>query len=72
MAQTDHGTGRKTPVNRRPVSTQVENAPAGFRARLTIRPEADRALDEVFELAPPGRPFQECIRNHWTKRAGSA
>lgn len=52
-------------------SSDVENAPDGYRARLTLRFQGDQQFEELFELAARGRPFEEYIRNRWTKQVGS-
>ena len=50
------------------VSESSENAPPGLRARLTYLLRSDAALEEVFELAMPGKDFVVYLRNSW-KRA---
>jgi hypothetical protein len=45
----------------------IENIPAGWRARETyILTETDQ-LEEVFELAPPGKDFELYSRNRLTR-----
>lgn len=39
------------------VSEAIENIPAGFRARETLRLLGEDELEETFEIAPPGQDF---------------
>ena len=50
-------------------STEVENGPPGLGARLTLHIEGPDAFEEVFELGPADGPFEEYLRNHWTRRS---
>ncbi|GAB4329383.1 MAG: hypothetical protein Kow0037_04480 [Calditrichia bacterium] len=50
------------------LTTDIENLPEGFRARLTIHFDQPNRFQEVFEIAAPGKPFKELIRNIWTKK----
>ncbi|HEX9653215.1 MAG TPA: hypothetical protein VGA99_05850 [bacterium] len=50
------------------VSESVENAPSGFRARMTYRIVAADEFNETFELAPPGQEFSIYTENHWKRR----
>lgn len=49
-------------------TTRVENAPPGFRARLTCRFVGDDELTETFELAPAGQPFAPCVTTHLKRK----
>ncbi len=50
------------------VSDEIENGPEGLGARLTLRTgDADR-FEEVFELAPAGKPYEVYIRSAWARR----
>lgn len=48
-------------------STEIENGPPGLRARVTLHRDAAGGVEEVFELAPAGKPFEECIRSRLTR-----
>jgi hypothetical protein len=50
------------------VSEDVENGPAGLRARLTLHLEDDDHFSELFELSQGGGPFERFISNRWTRR----
>jgi hypothetical protein len=45
----------------------IENAPDGFRARLTVTKLGDDEFVEGFQLAPPGKDFGTCIENRWQR-----
>ena len=40
------------------VTASIENIPSGWRARETYTFLGPDVLEEVFELAPPGKPFE--------------
>jgi hypothetical protein len=40
------------------VTEAIENIPSGWRARETYRVIGPDEFEEVFELAPPGKPFE--------------
>lgn len=48
-------------------STAVENGPPGLGARLTLHIEGSDAFEEVFELGQTDGPYEEYLRNHWTR-----
>jgi hypothetical protein len=45
----------------------IENIPAGWRARETYTFASPNELEEVFELAEPGRPFEVYSRTRLTR-----
>jgi hypothetical protein len=45
----------------------IENIPAGWRARETYILTGTDQLEEVFELAPPGKDFELYSRNRLTR-----
>ena len=47
---------------------QIENIPAGWRARETYRIESRDEFVEVFELAEPGKDFEVYIENRYTRK----
>ncbi len=49
------------------VSENIENAPAGMRARLTWTFNGRDTFEEVFEVADPGAELSELLRNTWTR-----
>lgn len=49
------------------VSEASENAPPGLRARLTLRIKSRDELEEIFEIALPGKDFAVFLRNYWTR-----
>jgi hypothetical protein len=44
-------------------SEAIENIPAGYRSRETYRKLGPDEMEEVFELAPPGKPFEVYSRS---------
>ncbi|MHA2289299.1 MAG: hypothetical protein ACXABG_10995, partial [Promethearchaeota archaeon] len=48
-------------------STENENLPTGFLAKITLELTEDRVLIEKFELAPDGNNYTGCILNKWEK-----
>ncbi len=48
------------------VTESVENG-GGLRARWTVTIQNSFIFDEVFELAEPGRDFEEFFRNRWER-----
>jgi nitrobindin-like protein len=49
------------------ISESIENIPAGFRARETFVARGADALEEVFEMAEPGKPFEVYSRTRLTR-----
>ena len=49
------------------ISEQLENLPAGYRAKETYRIMNDDEFVEVFELAPPGKDFSVYSENHFRR-----
>jgi hypothetical protein len=49
------------------ISEQVENGPAGFRARMTYNITDAHAFVETFELAPPEKEFTVYLKNSWKR-----
>lgn len=49
------------------VSENLENAPEGMRARVTITIENENEFIEKFELAFPSKEFSEFLKNHWKR-----
>jgi hypothetical protein len=48
-------------------SEQIENIPAGFRARETYIVIGPDAFEEIFELAEPGKAFETYSRARFTR-----
>ncbi|RUT79177.1 hypothetical protein [Ancylomarina longa] len=46
----------------------IENVPAGFRARITLKVVDDNTYEEGFELAAPGKDYSGCIYNTWKRK----
>lgn len=46
------------------VTREIENIPPGFKARVTLKLVAKDRLEEKFELAEPGKPFQVYGTSH--------
>jgi hypothetical protein len=40
------------------VTTSIENIPKGFRAKETYHLASENEIEEVFELAEPGKEFE--------------
>ena len=51
------------------VSEAIENIPAGFRARETLRLVGGEQLEETFEIAPPGKDFDVYSKTVLTRTA---
>ena len=51
------------------VSEAIENIPAGFRARETLRLVGGDQLEETFEIAPPGKDFDVYSKTVLTRTA---
>jgi hypothetical protein len=51
------------------VSEAIENIPAGFRARETLRLVGDSQLEETFEIAEPGKDFAVYSKSTLTRSA---
>lgn len=49
------------------VSEASENAPPGFRLRLTYEIVGDDEFTESFEMAPPGAELRVVLRNRWRR-----
>jgi hypothetical protein len=49
------------------VTEAIENIPTGWRARETYRLIAPDEFEEVFELAPPGKPFELYSRGRFKR-----
>jgi hypothetical protein len=49
------------------VSEAIENIPAGWRARETYKISNEGSLNEVFELAQPGKEFETYTQADFTK-----
>ena len=49
------------------VTEAIENIPAGWRARETYILTGDDQLEEIFELAPPGKDFEPYSRSRLTR-----
>ena len=47
---------------------QIENIPAGWRARETYRIVSRDEFVEVFELAEPGKDFEIYTENRYTRK----
>ena len=45
----------------------VENAPPGMRAKVTIEIKDENEFLETFNLAFPGKDYEEFLRNTWTR-----
>ena len=50
------------------LSENLENLPAGFRARETYRILNENEFVEIFELAPPGKEFSVYSENHFKRQ----
>ncbi|HGY55503.1 MAG TPA: hypothetical protein ENK44_07380 [Caldithrix abyssi] len=50
------------------VTEQLENLPAGFKARLTYIIQNENEFNEKFELAPPGQGYQLFLNNFWKRK----
>ena len=50
------------------VSENLENLPAGFKARETYKILNENEFMEVFELAPPGKEFSVYSENHFKRQ----
>ncbi len=50
------------------LSENLENLPAGFRARETWKILNENEFIEVFELAPPGKEFSVYSENHFKRQ----
>ncbi|MEN9570599.1 MAG: hypothetical protein RL172_1830 [Bacteroidota bacterium] len=50
------------------VTESIENIPVGFRAKETYRWISNDELEETFELAEPGKPFEIYTRTTLTRR----
>lgn len=50
------------------LSENLENVPAGFRARETYKLLNENEFVEVFELAPPGKDFSVYSENHFKRQ----
>ena len=50
------------------LSENLENLPAGFRARETYKILNENEFIEVFELAPPGKDFSVYSENHFKRQ----
>ena len=50
------------------LSENLENLPAGFRARETYKILNESEFVEVFELAPPGKEFSVYSENHFKRQ----
>jgi hypothetical protein len=49
------------------VTESIENIPAGWRARETYTILNENEFIEVFELAEPGKQFEQYVRNHFRR-----
>lgn len=50
------------------LSENLENLPAGFRARETYKILNEKEFVEIFELAPPGKEFSVYSENHFKRQ----
>ena len=50
------------------LSENLENLPAGYRARETYKILNENEFIEVFELAPPGKDFSVYSENHFKRQ----
>ena len=50
------------------LSENLENLPAGYRARETYRILNENEFVEVFEIAPPGKEFSVYSENHFKRQ----
>jgi lysophospholipase L1-like esterase len=50
------------------ISENVENAPSGMRARVTLNILNRNMFKETFELALPGKEFSFWLENNWTRK----
>ena len=50
------------------LSENIENVPAGFRARETYKILNENEFVETFELAPPGKEFSIYSENHFKRQ----
>ena len=48
-------------------SEALENVPAGYRARETYIRKGPDLFEEIFELAPPDKPFEIYSRQTFTR-----
>ena len=48
-------------------SEALENVPAGYRARETYVRKGPETFEEIFELAPAGKPFEIYSRQTFTR-----
>jgi len=51
------------------VTRHIENYKPGWRARETYKIVGPDEFIEVFELAPPGKPFQVYVENHFRRKS---
>jgi hypothetical protein len=51
------------------ISEQIENIPAGWRAKETYKILGADEFSEVFELAAPGQEFEVYTENHFRRAA---
>lgn len=59
----DEGSGERISFT----SEQIENLPAGFKARETYVLRGPDQFEEVFEIAEPGKPFEVYSRARFTR-----
>lgn len=50
------------------LSENLENLPAGYRARETYKIVNENEFIEIFELAPPGKEFSVYSENHFKRQ----
>lgn len=49
------------------VTREIENNPANWKARLTLKKVSKSEFTEIFEITGENGKFKEWLRNHWYK-----